>query len=108
MQADSVARAGQFVRVAEQDRQHLRFMLDGEEVIGLAGDTVLIAILAYRPAVRRSDFSAMPRAGFCLMGACQDCWIWNEEGRRIRACTTPLQAGMRLLTAPPSIPIAHD
>jgi predicted molibdopterin-dependent oxidoreductase YjgC len=32
------------------------------------------------------------------MGACQDCWMDSADGPRLRACSTPLQAGMRLLT----------
>ena len=45
------------------------------------------------------------RAGFCLMGACQDCWVWLADGPRVRACTTPVAEGMHVLThAPPEFP----
>jgi NADH dehydrogenase/NADH:ubiquinone oxidoreductase subunit G len=40
-------------------------------------------------------------AGFCLMGACQDCWIWDDDGRRLRACTTYAEQGMRIRTTWP-------
>jgi hypothetical protein len=92
---------GRIVRLAERDRAKVRFLLDGEMRAALAGDTVLTAMLASGPALRRSEFGDEPRAGFCLMGACQDCWVWQEEGPRIRACTTSVADGMRLLTAPP-------
>ena len=44
----------------------------------LAGDTLLVALLTNGRRVRDSEFGDGTRAGFCLMGACQDCWVWNE------------------------------
>ena len=32
------------------------------------------------------------------MGACQDCWISLADGRRLRACTTPVRDGMAIDT----------
>ena len=78
--------------------QALPFTLDGEPCSGQAGDTVLIAVLAQTARLRHTEFSGSPRAGFCLMGACQDCWMSLADGRRVRACTTPLEAGMQLQT----------
>lgn len=88
----------QFVRVAETGRARITFVLDGVEVAALAGDTLLTAILTQQRHVRRSEFSDMPRAGFCLIGACQDCWVRSEDGTRLRACSTPLREGMRVRT----------
>lgn len=88
----------QFVRVAETARASVTFFLDGVPVQALAGDTLLTAILTQQRHVRRSEFSDMPRAGFCLIGACQDCWVRSEDGTRLRACSTPLREGMRVLT----------
>jgi D-hydroxyproline dehydrogenase subunit gamma len=88
----------QFVRVAETARAPLTFYLDGREATALAGDTVLTAVLMQQQRVRDSEFSGEPRAGFCLIGACQDCWVRTEDGARIRACSTPLAAGMRIVT----------
>lgn len=93
--------AGRIVRLAERDRAEVQFVLDGQMRSALAGDTVLTAMLASGHALRRSEFGAEPRAGFCLMGACQDCWIWQEEGPRLRACSTPVTEGMRLCTTAP-------
>lgn len=92
---------GRIRRLAETGRAPLRFTLDGREVSALAGDSVLTAVLTLAPALRRSEFGPEGRAGFCLMGACQDCWIWQEQGPRLRACSTPLAEGMRLLTTEP-------
>ncbi|NYT78567.1 (2Fe-2S)-binding protein [Alcaligenaceae bacterium] len=87
---------GLLFRVAEQNRATLVFHLDGVACSALEGDTVLTAVLAHQTRLRTSEFDGMPRAGFCMMGACQDCWIWLETGERIRACTTLVGAGMRL------------
>ncbi len=87
-------------RLAERERPAVRFHLDGEAVSALAGDTVLTAILMNAQQLRISEFGQEARAGFCLMGACQDCWIWQENGPRLRACSTLLTAGMRLRTRP--------
>ncbi|MDL2405798.1 (2Fe-2S)-binding protein [Rhizobium calliandrae] len=92
---------GRIVRLAEQGRPPVRFLLNGEACEALAGDTVLTAMLLHVPALRQSEFGPEKRAGFCLMGACQDCWVWQEDAGRLRACTTLIAGGMKLLTAVP-------
>ena len=84
-------------RLAEMDRPAVSFMLDGAPANALAGDTLLTAILAQDGHLRASEFGDGLRAGFCLMGACQDCWVTIEGGGRVRACTTPIEQGMRVL-----------
>ena len=85
-------------RVAETGRVPIGFVLDGKALTALAGDTVLTAVLTNTTLLRRSEFSGAPRAGFCMMGACQDCWITTGSGRRLRACSTFIEEGMCLLT----------
>ena len=92
---------GQFRRIAERERRRIAFTLDGVETEALEGDTVLIAILTTRAHLRIAEFTETPRAGFCLMGACQDCWVWLADNARVRACTTPVVDGMRVLTTTP-------
>jgi len=87
------------VRLAETGREHVPFTLDGKAAEALVGDTVLTAVLTNSTTLRRTEFSGEPRAGFCLIGACQDCWIRTEEGVRLRGCATMIVSGMRLLTA---------
>jgi aerobic-type carbon monoxide dehydrogenase small subunit (CoxS/CutS family) len=89
-----------FRRLAETDRRAISFMVDGRAVTALEGDTYLTAIRLAGLALRWSEFGDGPRAGFCLMGACQDCWIWTEDGERLRACSTTAEADARLLTSP--------
>jgi predicted molibdopterin-dependent oxidoreductase YjgC len=85
-------------RLARHELPLVSFTLNGEACSGRAGDTVLTAILTQSDRLRPSDFSGAPRAGFCLMGACQDCWVLTSDGGRIRACSTVLEAGMNLRT----------
>lgn len=87
-------------RLAEGDRPALDFVLDGQPATALLGDTVLTAVLTCSDHLRGSDFSAQPRAGFCLMGACQDCWVRLGDGRRVRACSTLLEPGQQINREP--------
>jgi D-hydroxyproline dehydrogenase subunit gamma len=92
-------------RVGERDRAVLRLEADGAVIEALEGDTLLTALLSAGSRLRDSEFGDGVRAGFCLMGACQDCWVWTSAGDRLRACSTPAVAGMRILTRPPAWPI---
>lgn len=94
-------KGGRFVRLREADRPTIQFQLDGRAAQALAGDTVLTAILTNTPMLRRFEFGEGWRAGFCLMGACQDCWVWTETGARVQACQTPIREGAALRTTPP-------
>ncbi|HEX3501717.1 MAG TPA: (2Fe-2S)-binding protein [Stellaceae bacterium] len=88
----------QFRRLAEHDRPVVRFAIDGRPCEALAGDTLLTALLVNGRSLRSSEFDDGPRAGFCLMGACQDCWVTLEDGDRLRACTSFVAEGMRIVT----------
>lgn len=93
--------APRFVRLSETERPAVAFTLDGRPASALRGDTLLVAVLQNRANLRASEFGDGPRAGFCLMGACQDCWIWDADGNRVRACSTPVADGMAVFTRPP-------
>lgn len=94
----------QLVRVAEHERAPVAFTLDGEPALALEGDTVLTAVLTCAGHLRHNEFSGQPRAGFCMMGACQDCWIATADGERLRACSSFIRAGMQLVTGSGSAP----
>lgn len=100
--AGAARQAGRLVRLAEGARPALAFTLDGEPAQGLQGDTVLTAMLMAGARLRHAEFGGEARAGFCLMGLCQDCWVWQAQGPRLRACQSELREGMALLTAPPA------
>jgi hypothetical protein len=88
-------------RIVPRHGSIIRFTFDGEILTGHSGETILTAILCERPALRQSEFLTEMRAGFCLMAACQDCWIWTRDGLRLRACSTPLSHDLDLLSTPP-------
>jgi len=85
-------------RIARNDHAPVVFTLDGVDCEGRAGDTLLTAILCHADKLSDSEFLGAPRAGFCLMGACQDCWVLLASGQRLRACSTELAPGMAVVT----------
>lgn len=90
---------GQLLRVAELNRTSFTIFINGEAAQVLEGDTLLTAVLTHQKFIRQTDFSQSVRAGFCLMGACQDCWVASEDGMRMRSCSTFVQPNMRLVTS---------
>jgi predicted molibdopterin-dependent oxidoreductase YjgC len=92
---------GRFVRVAETDRRVMTIVVDGKPVRAFEGDTLLVAMLSTMGHLRTSEFGDGRRAGFCLMGACQDCWVWSTTGDRLRACSTSVVDGMAISTEQP-------
>ena len=87
-------------RVKDQDRRLIKISVDGWAMSAMEGDTILVAILSQRAHLR--DVPGEPLgAGFCLMGACQDCWVWLEDGSRVRACTTYVEPGLAIRTTWP-------
>jgi predicted molibdopterin-dependent oxidoreductase YjgC len=93
---------GRLVRAVAPNVPPVRILIDGTEVTAYAGESVLVAMLSQRNALRKHEFGAETRAGFCLMGACQDCWVWLADHTRLRACTTAVSNGMSILTDTPS------
>ena len=82
-------------RLRDADRPRIVLTLDGQAIEAQQGDTLLTALLAGGAGhLRRSEFGDGERAGFCLMGACQDCWVSVEGLGRVRACATLAEAGM--------------
>lgn len=101
--------AAQLQRLKEQGRAPVAFVLNGQPAQALQGDTVLTAVLTQSAQLRTHEFAGTPRAGFCMMGACQDCWVTlggTDAGRKVRACSTALQAGMQVCTTPGAVATA--
>lgn len=90
-----------FVRLHAAAPESVAFFIDGVPAEAQPGDTLLTALLAAGKLLRRSDFGHEAHAGFCLMGACQECTVQLADGRRLRACGTPVEAGMDVLTGHP-------
>jgi len=92
---------GRFVRLAEQGRPTVKLKVDGMPIEALQGDTLMVALLTQVSALRQSEFDPGRRAGFCLMGACQDCWVWTRSGERLRACSNEVREGLDIVTTQP-------
>lgn len=90
-----------FIRLGERERAPITMHVDDVAIQALDGDTVMTAMLTNAMSLRRSEFGDGGRAGFCLMGACQDCWVWTGGGERLRACSTPATDGARIRTSQP-------
>ena len=99
---------GRLVRAVAPGGPPVGILVDGVEVTAYAGESVLVAVLAARNALRQHEFSDEARAGFCLMGACQDCWVWLADHARVRACTTVVADGMSILTGAPQGFVPRD
>jgi hypothetical protein len=97
MKQEPCAGSGLWVRLAETERETLGFFLNGQACEALAGDTIMTALLTQSRALGQSDQSGTLRAGFCVMGACQDCWVATEDGARLRSCLRLIESGMRLV-----------
>jgi NADH dehydrogenase/NADH:ubiquinone oxidoreductase subunit G len=93
-------RKGQLVRVVPRHGATLRLSIDGQAIEAVEGDSLLAVLLLNGRVVRHLEFGDAPRAGFCLMGACQDCWVSLGDGERVRACTTLAADGMVIWTDP--------
>ncbi len=94
----------QFMRVVPRRGAAIAVEFDGLHLAATEGDSILAVLLTHGVILRRHEFGNESRSGFCLMGACQDCWVWSGLGGRLRACTTPVADGMILASQPPAGP----
>lgn len=101
--------SGRFVRLGERDRPVVSLLVDGAPIEALQGDTLMVALLTRKATLRQSEFDSGRRAGFCLMGACQDCWVWTRNGERLRACSNEVRDGLDIVTTQPEAkwPLLH-
>ena len=88
---------GLFQRLVPRASAPIPFTIDGDPAEAREGDLLLTAILLHRASLRRFEFGETDRAGFCLMAACQDCWVSLAGGGRVRACTTRVEPGMAVV-----------
>ncbi len=70
-------------------------VVDGQAVEAYPGETVATVLLALgRQTFRHTDRLHSPRGLFCGMGVCFDCLVTIDGQPNVRACMTPVQAGM--------------
>ncbi len=70
-----------------------------EHVEGRAGEPIAVALLAAGVRI----FRTMPRfgdarGGYCMVGRCTDCMVIVDGVPGIRACVTPVTAGLDVRT----------
>jgi predicted molibdopterin-dependent oxidoreductase YjgC len=90
-------KGGLFRRLVPRTGALIAFTIDGAPAEAREGDLLLTAILLHRASLRHFEFGETQRAGFCLMAACQDCWVTLADGRRVRACSTAVEPGMAVI-----------
>jgi D-hydroxyproline dehydrogenase subunit gamma len=74
----------------------IELLVDGEPLRVPAGRSLAAALLeAGRPALRRGPAGA-PRGIYCGIGVCLECRVHVEGRGLVRACMTPVHAGMRV------------
>jgi predicted molibdopterin-dependent oxidoreductase YjgC len=78
----------------------IELFVDGEALEAPAGQSIAAALLASGRAALRPSPSGQPRGLYCGIGVCQECRV-RADGRVVRACVTPVTAGMRVVTDPP-------
>lgn len=88
---------GRLHRLSEHDRSSFSLVINGSPVCALEGDTLLTAILVNLEYLNFAHFGGETRAGFCIMGSCQDCWVTTKDGRRLQACVTAAAPGLEVV-----------
>jgi predicted molibdopterin-dependent oxidoreductase YjgC len=84
---------------AVQRGEALTIEVDGQPVEAFAGETVAAVLLALgHRSFRHTDKEHAPRGLFCGMGICFDCLVTIDGVPNVRACMTPVQAGMVVTT----------
>lgn len=82
--------------------RRVTMLIDGREVAAFEGETVATAMLAADLAGFRRDGAGAPHGLFCNMGTCSECFVGVRidaaPRRRLRACLTPVAAGMAIDT----------
>lgn len=78
------------------------FTCDGAAIEGLAGETLAASLTAAGRATFHPNGAAAARGLFCGMGVCRECLVSIDSAPNVRACMTPLEAGMRVEIRPPA------
>lgn len=91
----------QFHPLAVDTEPDFLIYFDNQAVPAYHGETIVAALLRQQRHLSYSEFDGAARAGFCLMGACQDCTVWTEDGARLRACRTVVSQDQKLLSRAP-------
>ncbi len=73
------------------------FTFDGKRHAGFGGDTIASALVAGGVTMLSRSFKYhRPRAVLCAAGRCPNCLVEVDGIPNVRACVTPVEAGMRV------------
>lgn len=75
----------------------IQLYINDELISVLKGTSVAATIFQAQLLNSRIPVSGEKRAAFCGMGICQECRV-KIQGRRVLACQTPCQHGMKVET----------
>ncbi len=89
--------------------QAITIIVDGHPVSAHEGETIAGALLASGRRAWRHTRHGQPRGLYCGIGLCFDCLVTVNGAPSVRACLTPVAAGMVVETdvSPPS-PLTGD
>jgi len=76
----------------------IELSVDGEALRAPAGQSIAAALLADGRSDLRQSPHGSPRGIYCGIGVCQECRVRVEGQGVVRACVTPVAAGMRVST----------
>jgi predicted molibdopterin-dependent oxidoreductase YjgC len=76
----------------------IELSVDGESLRAPAGQSIAAALLASGRIALRTSPSGEPRGVYCGIGVCQECRVHVDGRGVVRACVTPVSAGMRVTT----------
>lgn len=79
--------------------ESVRITVDGEPLDAHVGEPVAAVLLAHgRRFCGTTVHTGEPRGVFCAIGLCGDCVMRIDGVPGVRACVTPVRAGMRVET----------
>ena len=74
--------------------QAITIIVDGVPLPACMGETIAGAFLAAGRRAWRRTSHGQPRGMFCGIGLCFDCLVTVNGTSNVRACVTPVAAGM--------------
>ena len=74
--------------------QAITIIVDGVPLPAYMGETIAGALLAAGRRAWRRTSHGQPRGVFCGIGLCFDCLVTVNGTPNVRACVTPVAAGM--------------
>ncbi len=72
--------------------------VDGTALRAPAGQSIAAALIAAGHGALRDSPGGAPRGLYCGIGVCQECRVVVAGEGVVRACVTPVVAGMRVST----------